>query len=127
MGIFAPDISDHDSLYYFSLIVKVCRSGIKMADDLCNIYQNLCTGLLFQIMKGYSDRVLNLSFAFSQEKRYSQDIFKDKKGMLPFTTWSHESVFSAKGSLKQAGYSTSVSGGENSVAFVHTSLQTTSF
>lgn len=116
MDVFVPDISDHDSLYYFSLIVKVCRPGIKMADTF---YQNLCTGLLFQIMKGYSDRVLTLSFAFSQEKRYSQGI---KKGMLPFATWSHESVFSAKGSLKQAGYSTSVSGGENSVVFVHTSL-----
>lgn len=70
-----------------------------MADNLCKIYQNLCTGLLLQIMKGYSDRVLTLSFAFSQEKRYSQGIFKDKKGTLSLTTWSHESVSSAKGSL----------------------------
>ncbi|XP_038576584.1 NAD(P)H dehydrogenase [quinone] 1-like [Micropterus salmoides] len=49
------------------------------------------------IMKGWIDRVLTLGFAYSQEKRYSQGIFKDKKAMLSFTTGSHESMFSANG------------------------------
>ncbi|KAA8588064.1 hypothetical protein FQN60_001258, partial [Etheostoma spectabile] len=49
------------------------------------------------IMKGWIDRVLTSGYAFSQEKRYSQGIFKDKKAMLSFTTGSHESMFSANG------------------------------
>ncbi|KAM6978415.1 NAD(P)H dehydrogenase [quinone] 1-like [Tautogolabrus adspersus] len=49
------------------------------------------------IMKGWMDRVLTLGYAYSQEKRYSQGIFKDKKAMLSFTTGSHESMFSANG------------------------------
>ncbi|XP_029315097.1 NAD(P)H dehydrogenase [quinone] 1-like isoform X2 [Cottoperca gobio] len=49
------------------------------------------------IMKGWIDRVLTLGFAYSQEKRYSQGIFKDKKAMLSFTTGSHESMFSSNG------------------------------
>ncbi|XP_068591516.1 ribosyldihydronicotinamide dehydrogenase [quinone]-like [Cebidichthys violaceus] len=49
------------------------------------------------IMKGWIDRVLTLGYAYSQEKRYSQGIFKDKKAMLSFTTGSHESMFSADG------------------------------
>ncbi|KAE8299236.1 NAD(P)H dehydrogenase [quinone] 1 [Larimichthys crocea] len=49
------------------------------------------------IMKGWIDRVLTLGFAFSNEKRYSQGIFKDKKAMLSFTTGSQESMFSANG------------------------------
>ncbi|XP_041806990.1 ribosyldihydronicotinamide dehydrogenase [quinone]-like [Chelmon rostratus] len=49
------------------------------------------------IMKGWIDRVLTLGYAFSQEKRYSQGVFKDKKAMLSFTTGSHESMFSSNG------------------------------
>ncbi|XP_044222815.1 ribosyldihydronicotinamide dehydrogenase [quinone]-like isoform X1 [Thunnus albacares] len=49
------------------------------------------------IMKGWIDRVLTLGFAYSQEKRYTQGIFKDKRAMLSFTTGSHESMFSANG------------------------------
>lgn len=79
------------------------------------------------IMKGWIDRVLTLGFAYSQEKRYSQGIFKvrqmkrlallgscllppcappplicwlsaqNKKAMLSFTTGSQESMFSANG------------------------------
>ncbi|XP_075951460.1 NAD(P)H dehydrogenase [quinone] 1-like [Anarhichas minor] len=49
------------------------------------------------IMKGWIDRVLALGYAYSQEKGYSQGIFKDKKAMLSFTTGSHESMFSADG------------------------------
>ncbi|XP_062277574.1 NAD(P)H dehydrogenase [quinone] 1-like, partial [Scomber scombrus] len=49
------------------------------------------------IMKGWFDRVLTLGFAYSQEKRYTEGIFKDKKAMLSFTTGSHESMFSANG------------------------------
>ncbi|XP_018558677.1 NAD(P)H dehydrogenase [quinone] 1 isoform X2 [Lates calcarifer] len=49
------------------------------------------------IMKGWFDRVLTLGFAYSQDKRYSLGIFKDKKAMLSFTTGSHESMFSANG------------------------------
>ncbi|XP_051259954.1 ribosyldihydronicotinamide dehydrogenase [quinone]-like [Dicentrarchus labrax] len=49
------------------------------------------------IMKGWIDRVLTLGFAFSQEKRYSQGIFKEKKAILSFTTGSQESMFSANG------------------------------
>ncbi|CAL8236297.1 unnamed protein product [Arctogadus glacialis] len=49
------------------------------------------------IMKGWIDRVLTSGYAFTQEKRYSQGIFKDKKAMLSFTTGSNESMFSANG------------------------------
>ncbi|XP_032381086.1 NAD(P)H dehydrogenase [quinone] 1 [Etheostoma spectabile] len=49
------------------------------------------------IMKGWIDRVLTLGYAYTQEKRYSQGIFKDKKVMLSFTTGSSESMFSANG------------------------------
>ncbi|XP_035995072.1 NAD(P)H dehydrogenase [quinone] 1-like isoform X4 [Fundulus heteroclitus] len=49
------------------------------------------------ILKGWIDRVLTNGFAFSQEKRYSQGIFKDKKAMLSFTTGSLESMFSPTG------------------------------
>ncbi|XP_049450140.1 NAD(P)H dehydrogenase [quinone] 1-like isoform X1 [Epinephelus fuscoguttatus] len=49
------------------------------------------------IMKGWMDRVLTLGFAYSQEKRYSQGVFKDKMAMLSFTTGSQESMFSADG------------------------------
>ncbi|XP_053175984.1 NAD(P)H dehydrogenase [quinone] 1-like [Scomber japonicus] len=49
------------------------------------------------IVKGWFDRVLTLGFAYSQEKRYTEGIFKDKKAMLSFTTGSHESMFSANG------------------------------
>uniref|UniRef100_UPI001A994280 ribosyldihydronicotinamide dehydrogenase [quinone]-like isoform X1 n=1 Tax=Gasterosteus aculeatus aculeatus TaxID=481459 RepID=UPI001A994280 len=49
------------------------------------------------IMKGWMDRVLTLGYAYSEERRYSQGIFKDKKAMLSFTTGSHESMFSADG------------------------------
>ncbi|XP_023141738.1 ribosyldihydronicotinamide dehydrogenase [quinone]-like [Amphiprion ocellaris] len=49
------------------------------------------------IMKGWIDRVLTPGFAYSQEKRYSQGMFKDKKAMLSFTTGSHEPMFSANG------------------------------
>ncbi|XP_068591539.1 ribosyldihydronicotinamide dehydrogenase [quinone]-like [Cebidichthys violaceus] len=49
------------------------------------------------IMKGWIDRVLTLGYAYSQEKRYSQGIFRDKKAMLSFTTGSQESMFSADG------------------------------
>ncbi|XP_076603698.1 ribosyldihydronicotinamide dehydrogenase [quinone]-like [Chaetodon auriga] len=49
------------------------------------------------ILKGWIDRVLTLGYAFSQEKRYSLGVFKDKKAMLSFTTGSHESMFSANG------------------------------
>ncbi|XP_013883763.1 ribosyldihydronicotinamide dehydrogenase [quinone] isoform X2 [Austrofundulus limnaeus] len=49
------------------------------------------------IMKGWIDRVLTHGFAYSQEKRYSQGVFKDKKAMLSFTTRSSESMFSPTG------------------------------
>ncbi|TNN53514.1 NAD(P)H dehydrogenase [quinone] 1 [Liparis tanakae] len=49
------------------------------------------------IMKGWFDRVLTLGYAFTQEKRYSQGLFKGKKVMLSFTTGSQESMFSADG------------------------------
>ncbi|XP_078119026.1 NAD(P)H dehydrogenase [quinone] 1-like [Sander vitreus] len=49
------------------------------------------------IMKSWFDRVLTSGYAYSQDKRYSQGIFKDKKAMLSFTTGSHESMFSANG------------------------------
>ncbi|XP_037644865.1 NAD(P)H dehydrogenase [quinone] 1-like [Sebastes umbrosus] len=49
------------------------------------------------IMKGWMDRVLTLGYAYSNEKRYSRGIFKDKKAMLSFTTGSQESMFSANG------------------------------
>uniref|UniRef100_A0A8C7ZIZ7 Ribosyldihydronicotinamide dehydrogenase [quinone] n=1 Tax=Oryzias sinensis TaxID=183150 RepID=A0A8C7ZIZ7_9TELE len=49
------------------------------------------------IMKGWIDRVLTNGFAFTQEKRYSQGIFKEKRAMLSFTTGSLESMFSATG------------------------------
>ncbi|XP_037542099.1 ribosyldihydronicotinamide dehydrogenase [quinone]-like [Nematolebias whitei] len=49
------------------------------------------------VMKGWIDRVLTHGFAFSQEKRYSQGVFKDKKAMLSFTTMSLESMFSPSG------------------------------
>ncbi|XP_026151606.1 NAD(P)H dehydrogenase [quinone] 1-like, partial [Mastacembelus armatus] len=49
------------------------------------------------IMKGWIDRVLTMGFAYSQEKRYSHGVFKDKKAMLSFTTGSQESMFSANG------------------------------
>ncbi|XP_029968232.1 ribosyldihydronicotinamide dehydrogenase [quinone]-like [Salarias fasciatus] len=49
------------------------------------------------IMKGWIDRVLTLGFAFTQEKRYSEGLFKDKKAMLSFTTGSQESMFSENG------------------------------
>uniref|UniRef100_A0A3Q3FLD8 NAD(P)H dehydrogenase, quinone 1 n=1 Tax=Labrus bergylta TaxID=56723 RepID=A0A3Q3FLD8_9LABR len=49
------------------------------------------------IMKGWMDRVLTLGYAYSQEKRCSQGIFKETKAMLSFTTGSHESMFSANG------------------------------
>uniref|UniRef100_A0A3Q3J2S6 Flavodoxin-like fold domain-containing protein n=1 Tax=Monopterus albus TaxID=43700 RepID=A0A3Q3J2S6_MONAL len=49
------------------------------------------------IMKGWLDRVLTKGFAHTQERRYSQGIFKDKRAMLSFTTGSCESMFSADG------------------------------
>ncbi|MEY6412355.1 NAD(P)H-dependent oxidoreductase [Salmonella enterica subsp. enterica serovar Corvallis] len=49
------------------------------------------------ILKGWIDRVLTNGFAFSEEKRYSQGIFKDKRAMLSFTTGSLESMFSPTG------------------------------
>ncbi|XP_077443785.1 NAD(P)H dehydrogenase [quinone] 1-like isoform X1 [Stigmatopora argus] len=49
------------------------------------------------ILKGWIDRVLTLGYAFSNEKRYGQGIFKDKKAVLSFTTGSEESMFSANG------------------------------
>ncbi|XP_077449541.1 NAD(P)H dehydrogenase [quinone] 1-like [Stigmatopora argus] len=49
------------------------------------------------ILKGWIDRVLTLGYAFSDEKRYGQGIFKDKKAVLSFTTGSEESMFSANG------------------------------
>ncbi|MEQ2263446.1 hypothetical protein XENORESO_007835 [Xenotaenia resolanae] len=49
------------------------------------------------ILKGWIDRVLTNGFAFSQEKRYSQGIFKDKRAMLSFTTGSLESMFHPTG------------------------------
>ncbi|XP_030611350.1 NAD(P)H dehydrogenase [quinone] 1-like isoform X2 [Archocentrus centrarchus] len=47
------------------------------------------------IMKGWMDRVLG--FAYAQDKRYSEGLFKDKKAMLSFTTDCPESVYSATG------------------------------
>ncbi|KAK2905998.1 NAD(P)H dehydrogenase [quinone] 1-like [Channa argus] len=49
------------------------------------------------IMKGWFDRVLTQGFAYSDEKRYSLGIFKEKRAILSFTTGSHESMFSANG------------------------------
>ncbi|XP_013883940.1 ribosyldihydronicotinamide dehydrogenase [quinone] isoform X2 [Austrofundulus limnaeus] len=49
------------------------------------------------VMKGWIDRVLTYGFAYTQEKRYSQGVFKDKKAMLSFTTRSLESMFSPTG------------------------------
>ncbi|KAM8856797.1 LOW QUALITY PROTEIN: ribosyldihydronicotinamide dehydrogenase [quinone]-like [Spinachia spinachia] len=49
------------------------------------------------ILKGWMDRVLTLGYAYSDERRYSQGMFKDKKAMLSFTTGSHESMFGADG------------------------------
>ncbi|KAM4730706.1 ribosyldihydronicotinamide dehydrogenase [quinone]-like [Anableps anableps] len=46
------------------------------------------------ILKGWFDRVLTNGFAFSQEKCYSQGLFKDKKAILSFTTVSLELLFS---------------------------------
>lgn len=71
-----------------------------MADTLCNIWQNLYTGVLFPIMNGWIDGVLKLGFSFLLKKQ-TQGIFKDKTGML-FTTGSHGSLFIVNGSFKQA-------------------------
>ncbi|KAM4609447.1 NAD(P)H dehydrogenase [quinone] 1-like [Polymixia lowei] len=49
------------------------------------------------IMKGWIDRVLTLGYAYTQDKRYTQGMFKDTKAILSFTTGSHESMFSADG------------------------------
>ncbi|XP_072300641.1 NAD(P)H dehydrogenase [quinone] 1-like [Eucyclogobius newberryi] len=49
------------------------------------------------ILKGWFDRVLTLGFAYTQEKRYSQGIFENKKAMLSFTTGSQETMFSPNG------------------------------
>ncbi|XP_057698490.1 ribosyldihydronicotinamide dehydrogenase [quinone]-like [Corythoichthys intestinalis] len=49
------------------------------------------------ILKGWIDRVLTLGYAYSDEKRYGQGIFKEKKAILSFTTGSTESMFSANG------------------------------
>uniref|UniRef100_A0A8C9WW47 Ribosyldihydronicotinamide dehydrogenase [quinone] n=1 Tax=Sander lucioperca TaxID=283035 RepID=A0A8C9WW47_SANLU len=46
------------------------------------------------IMKGWIDWVLTSGYAYSQDKRYSQGIFKDKKAILSFTTGSNKSMFS---------------------------------
>ncbi|XP_043986922.1 NAD(P)H dehydrogenase [quinone] 1-like [Gambusia affinis] len=43
------------------------------------------------------DRVLTNGFAFSQEKPYGLETFKDKKAMLSLTTGSLESMFSPTG------------------------------
>uniref|UniRef100_A0A3Q4BNA0 Flavodoxin-like fold domain-containing protein n=1 Tax=Mola mola TaxID=94237 RepID=A0A3Q4BNA0_MOLML len=48
-------------------------------------------------MKGWIDRVLTSGYAFSEDKRYSQGVFHDKKAILSFTTGSQESMFSANG------------------------------
>ncbi|XP_058478569.1 ribosyldihydronicotinamide dehydrogenase [quinone]-like [Solea solea] len=49
------------------------------------------------IMKGWFDRVLTLGFAYSQDKMYSNGMFKGKKVMLSFTTGCHESMFTENG------------------------------
>uniref|UniRef100_A0A3B4A5K7 Ribosyldihydronicotinamide dehydrogenase [quinone] n=1 Tax=Periophthalmus magnuspinnatus TaxID=409849 RepID=A0A3B4A5K7_9GOBI len=49
------------------------------------------------ILKGWFDRVLTLGFAYTQDKRYSQGIFENKKAMLSFTTGSQETMFSPNG------------------------------
>uniref|UniRef100_UPI0025AE1BCF ribosyldihydronicotinamide dehydrogenase [quinone]-like n=1 Tax=Doryrhamphus excisus TaxID=161450 RepID=UPI0025AE1BCF len=49
------------------------------------------------ILKGWMDRVLTLGYAYTDERRYSQGLFKDKKVVLSFTTGSLESMFSADG------------------------------
>ncbi|XP_019218027.1 NAD(P)H dehydrogenase [quinone] 1-like [Oreochromis niloticus] len=87
--------------------VKLASEEGRLADDIKKEQEKLKEAdlVIFQfpmywasvpaVMKGWMDRVLG--FAYAQEKRYSEGIFKDKKAMLSFTTDCPESVYSDTG------------------------------
>ncbi|XP_061735126.1 ribosyldihydronicotinamide dehydrogenase [quinone]-like [Nerophis ophidion] len=88
---------------------KVAWEEGRLSDDIVEEQRKLTEAdlVIFQfpmywfslpaILKGWMDRVLTLGYAYSDDKRYSQGLFKTKKVMLSFTTGSHESMFSADG------------------------------
>ncbi|KAM8748854.1 ribosyldihydronicotinamide dehydrogenase [quinone]-like [Acanthopagrus schlegelii] len=102
------DVKNADHFRYAEE-TKVAWEAGKLSDDITEEQRKLTQAdlVIFQfpmywfslpaIMKGWIDRVLTLGYAFSQEKRYSQGVFKDKKALLSFTTGSLESMFSANG------------------------------
>ncbi|XP_035763688.1 ribosyldihydronicotinamide dehydrogenase [quinone]-like, partial [Neolamprologus brichardi] len=99
-------VKDAENFCYAKEIKLASEEG-KLADDIKKEQEKLKKAdlVIFQfpmywssvpaIMKGWMDRVLG--FAYAQEKRYSEGIFKDKKAMLSFTTDCPESVYSDTG------------------------------
>nr|XP_024659269.1 NAD(P)H dehydrogenase [quinone] 1 isoform X1 [Maylandia zebra]XP_024659270.1 NAD(P)H dehydrogenase [quinone] 1 isoform X2 [Maylandia zebra] len=99
-------VKDAESFCYAKEIKLASEEG-KLAEDIKKEQEKLKEAdlVIFQfpmywssvpaIMKGWMDRVLG--FAYAQEKRYSEGIFKDKKAMLSFTTDCPESVYSDTG------------------------------
>ncbi|KAM9710824.1 ribosyldihydronicotinamide dehydrogenase [quinone]-like [Menidia menidia] len=102
------DVKDAEHFRYLKESQLAWEEG-KLSDDITKEQAKITEAdiIVFQfpmywfsvpgILKGWFDRVLTSGFAFSQEKRYSQGIFKGKKAMLSFTTGSLESMFSPTG------------------------------
>ncbi|KAM6934240.1 ribosyldihydronicotinamide dehydrogenase [quinone]-like [Xenentodon cancila] len=102
------DVKNAENFSYLEETRLAWEEG-KLSDDITKEQSKLTEAdlVIFQfpmywfsvpaIMKGWIDRVLTSGFAFSQEKRYSQGVFTDKKAMLSFTTGSLESMFSSTG------------------------------
>ncbi|KAL3989166.1 hypothetical protein ACER0C_013484 [Sarotherodon galilaeus] len=100
------EVKDAENFCYAKEIKLASEEG-RLADDIKKEQEKLKEAdlVIFQfpmywssvpaIMKGWMDRVLG--FAYAQEKRYSEGIFKDKKAMLSFTTDCPESVYSDTG------------------------------
>ncbi|XP_075334628.1 NAD(P)H dehydrogenase [quinone] 1-like [Odontesthes bonariensis] len=102
------DVKDAEHFRYSKETQLAWEDG-RLSDDITKEQTKLTEAdlIIFQfpmywfsvpgILKGWIDRVLTSGFAFTQDKRYSLGIFKDKKAMLSFTTGSLESMFSPTG------------------------------
>ncbi|XP_072252901.1 ribosyldihydronicotinamide dehydrogenase [quinone]-like [Leuresthes tenuis] len=102
------DVKDAEHFRYLKETQQAWEEG-RLSDDITKEQTKVTEAdlIIFQfpmywfsvpgILKGWFDRVLTSGFAFSQDKRYSLGIFKDKQAMLSFTTGSLESMFSPTG------------------------------
>uniref|UniRef100_A0A674NQ36 Ribosyldihydronicotinamide dehydrogenase [quinone] n=1 Tax=Takifugu rubripes TaxID=31033 RepID=A0A674NQ36_TAKRU len=102
------DVKDSEHFRYAEETELALQAG-KLSADITKEHGKLSQAelVIFQfpmywfsfpaIMKGWIDRVLTKGYAFSEKKRYSQGVFKDKKAILSFTTGSQELMFGSNG------------------------------